>query len=705
MVRIEVTKVILTRGEDWALVEFRNADTKGTCGGNFGCSTSQIVPGQIYKGTLSMKRVRTGGRKCSFKGTPYSRTNHALKAAFNAHGIGYKDRAAIFMRMKPLSTLINALAKKRSAELMDIPKVGRKKLLKMYSAYDSIATEINSSEQMSKRLPSLHSYMNENQTSAAVKWKGSLENFVHFIQQDPWRILYDTEYDGFGYENTKRSDFLSATKHKSRTKMVEAICQDLQLNNTDLRAKRCKAIHTIRQHMSSTGNYWMPVRSFLIQMDTEATEPTWPCVIRENQIALIRYADIELFIAKTFDNIRTKYRQSDFTEPESDVQLDDVQREAVRQACRLPLFILQGGAGTGKTTVCKHIAKSLGQRVVCAAPTGKAAQRLAEVTGVQAYTVHRLVYMSENQELPQTLLLDEQSMQEPEILAMLLNKRKFNKIIFVGDTAQLTSVGPGQFLHDICQSDIAKIELTKIYRSSEQSFIATNGQKIRQGLLDLDYSEQSFVKKSYQNDEQIVQNAQEIFTETNAMPVVLCNTNAEVAKLNGKLRQICNPIGGASCSDPTSMDYNFNNKTWRYQNWRFGVGDSVINITNKYIDVVDRNGNSTGKELQVANGEIGIVKRARGPNVVVTFASDVVFNIVEDDYLRPAYALTVNKSQGSEYTTVIYKATSSWGDKRERLYTAITRAKDKCIVYEVGSSVSDCIRAQPVCRKTFLMKR
>ena len=513
MVRIEVTKVILTRGEDWALVEFRNAETKGTCGGNFGCTNSQIVPGQIYKGALTMKRVRSGGRKCSFKGTPVSRITHALKAAFKAQGIGYKDRAAIFLAMKPTSSLISALAKKRSAELMNIPKVGRKKLLRMYTAYDSISAELNSSTQMSRCLPTLHAYMNENQTAAAIKWKGSLEKFVHFIQQDPWRILYDTEYDGFGYENPKRSDFLSATTLKSRKKMVESICKDLKLSPNDPRAARCNAIHIIRQYMKNSGNYWMSIRSFSAQMGTESIEPTWPVCRHENFIALVRYADIENFLEKTFNNIRQKYRPCTFTVPNSEIQLDDVQRQAVIQACQLPLFILQGGAGTGKTTVCKHIAKSLAYNVVCAAPTGKAAQRLAEVTGVPSYTVHRLVYMSDSQELPKTLLLDEQSMQEPEILAMLLNKRTFNKIIFVGDTAQLTSVGPGQFMHDICQSDIPQIELTKIYRSSEHSFIATNGQKIRQGITDLNYSEHSFVKQTYQNDEQIIQHVQQMYAE------------------------------------------------------------------------------------------------------------------------------------------------------------------------------------------------
>ena len=156
---------------------------------------------------------------------------------------------------------------------------------------------------------------------------------------------------------------------------------------------------------------------------------------------------------------------------------------------------------------------------------------------------------------------------------------------------------------------------------------------------------------------------------------------------------------------PVNMDYS--NGKWRYENWRFGIGDSVINTVNKYHEVGLPNSDEKTTELQVANGEIGTVFdiRQNGAVVLVHFDRPVEYNLIEDDItIRPAYALTVNKAQGSEYKKVIYKATSSWGDKRERLYTAITRAKKKCIVYEVGSSVKDCIRASPAFRKTFLFK-
>jgi len=693
MVRIEITKVILTRGESWALVEYRTTEGRGTLGGNFGCNAATLVPGQVFRGVITTKRIRTGAKKYSFKGIPTNRSEHTLKASLKAAGLSWPDRAALFAAFKPVSGLFAALKNRRNAELMAVQKIGRKKLLRMYKAYDSVATELTMSAELSKALPKLHAYLNENQTAAATAWfDGSMEKFVRFVAADPWRIMYDKEYDSFTYESVKRADFIAATTHASRTKMTEAAILDLGLSPQDKRGKRANAIHILREYMKKSGNYWMPIASFL--GGNAEIEATWPCVIHDNHVALVKYADIEAFLGKTFENIK-QCPAPHWQPPSPEAILDDTQRQSVIQACEAPLFILQGGAGTGKTTVCKHIVQSLGGKVVCAAPTGKAAQRLAQVTGVAAFTVHRLAYMSAESPLDEVLLLDEQSMQEPEILAMLLKKRTFSKIIFVGDTAQLTSVGPGQFFRDICDSDIPKIELTYIYRSGPTSFIASNGQKIRTGNDNLDHSPDSFVVHPYKNDDDIIENARSVYRETGEMPIVLCNTNAEVSKLNGRLRQICNPIGAKPYSLPVNMDYS--NKAWRYADWCFGIGDSVMNTTNKYTEET--------KELEVANGEIGTVTKVSGHLVTVTFDKVVQYNVREDDFLRPAYALTVNKSQGSEYPVVIVKSSSSWGDKRERFYTAVTRAKVKCIIYEVGTANSDCIRASPARRKTYLLKR
>jgi len=691
MVCIEITKVILVRGDDWALVEYRTPDSRGTFGGVFGCKTATLVAGQLFNGKLTFKRDRQGRKKSAFRGIPASRPQHALKYALKASGVSWTDRASLFSSIKPFSSLLAALKNKKSSLLVSVQKIGRKKLLRLYSAYDLIANELNMSAELSKTLPSLHNYLNENQRSAIIAWHGTMENFVRFVANDPWRIRYDKEYDSFTFTCKKRDEFLSATTVKSRKTMTEMAMNDLKLVSHDIRGKRATAIHKIREYMKNTSNYWMPL-SFFVR-DGGVIDPTWPVVVHDGHVTLVKYADIEAFISKSFENIRQQ-PQPTWKVPEHHI-LDATQVSAVVNACMEPLFILQGGAGTGKTTVCKEIVKALGGHVLCAAPTGKAAQRLSQVTGIAAYTVHRLVYMNDDGALPSVLLLDEQSMQEPEILAMLLKKHDFHKIIFVGDTAQLTSVGPGQFLKDICASDIPKIELTHIYRSSATSFIATNGQKIRNGDTELEYSPESFVVHSYKNDDDIVQTVRETYQECGEMPMVLCNTNAEVAKLNGRLRELCNPIGAKPFSSPVNMDYS--NKAWRYPNWRFGLGDSVINTVNKYTEET--------KELEVANGEIGTVVKVSGFVVTVRFESVVRYNIQEEDYIRPAYALTVNKSQGSEYPIVVIKSTSSWGDKRERFYTAVTRAKTKCIVYEVGTANSDCIRAKPAERKTYLLKR
>lgn len=694
MVKLEITKVILTRSEEWALVSYRTQHASGTCGGKFGCQVSLIVPGQYYSGKLQQKRGRDGQTKCSFVGGPVNRTAHALKAAFKQQGLSYPDRAALFAHFKPVETLVSVLQRQKHQELMAVPKIGRKKLQRLYLAYQSVSQELNLSLEMSKTLPSLHAYLNTNQRNAVMKWmENSSQRFVQFVCRDPWRLVYDTEYDSFdANQRQRRLDFLAATTHKSRLGMAQCACKDLNLVD-DHRSARYKAIHVVQEYMKKTGHYWMPL--FRLTSVCGQVQPDWPIVIHDSHVALGKYSDIERFLTRTFAQVQEQYSQPEWSPPGTEAVLDQRQREAVAKACTEPLFVLCGGAGVGKTSVCKHIVDSLSGDITCAAPTGKAAQRLAATTGIHASTVHRLVYMTAT--LTGTLLLDEQSMQEPEILARLLQKHTFNKIIFVGDSGQLTSVGPGQFFRDICQSNLPQVELVHIYRSGPDSLIAVNGQKIREGNTDLDTALESFIIEPYLSEDDIVKESKRIYQKTGLMPMVLCNTNAEICTLNTKLREICNPIGSKAQSNPVCMEYANNN--WRYKDWRFGVGDSVINITNKYVEV---DGQTV---LQVANGEIGIVVSAGGGRVAVRFDSVVWFDILTDNSLRPAYALTVNKAQGSEYPIVIVKASATWGSKRERFYTAITRAQQKCIVYEVDNSIDECIRATPSRRKTYLMKR
>lgn len=711
MVKIEVTKVLQTRGDAWALVKFRNADTEGTCAGYFGCPCHKIVAGQVYRGNLQQKRSYDGTLRTRFKGKPDQTLVHNIQFALHEQGVPWNVRASLTSQFKPIHKLFDTIKHKRWTQLMSVQGVGRATVKKIERAYESIQSVLEHSNTLQDSLPKLAAYMRPEQIEAAMKWMkialpltdtDPMLNFIAFVSTDPFRIVYHCEYDSFTYMNKARQEFLTATKHASRIKMAEAAAEDLGISLHDKRRARYKAIDVIKRHMSKTGDYWMPRGSFLARVSS--IEPTWPIAQYEKYVALHKFADIEQFIQKEFAAVALR-EQPRFKLPEEDVGLDERQREAVHQACVNPLFVLQGGAGVGKTSVCKHIVNSLYGAVTCAAPTGKAAQRLKESTGVEAFTTHRLYY-SKSIEVHPTLLLDEQSMQDLEILAKVLLEHTFHKIIFVGDTGQLTSVGPGQFLKDLCASDIPRIELTHIYRSGPESYIATNGQKIREGNTDLDTGPSSFEVFPYQDEEQIVSKAMEVAEETGERPMVLCNTNNEIAPLNVRLRQYFNPPAAKVTSNPVQLEYVSSTKTFRYENWRFALGDSVINVTNKYIEEIY--GELVTVVLQVANGDIGTVTKITAESIWVRF-SDVLVKydgpIDYNEYLRPAYALTVNKAQGSEYDTVIVKSVSSWGDKRERFYTAVTRAKKKCIVYEVGTANSDCIRAKPAFRKTFLLKR
>ena len=687
----ELIKKILNRN-DWVLCVLKdsNGNTK-TFGGKYACEPSTMVAGQYYIGKITSKRGRDGKLKNSFNGTPQSRPGHALKAALEKHGVKYRDRTMLFS-IKPLTKLITALQNK-SDDITQLPKIGKKKLANIFAAFDSVSQQLNIGQSLSKTLPSLLRYLNRSQTDALLKWHGNkMEDLLAFLVNDPWRLIYDKEYDCFGYENRLRNDFLAATKPKSRQKMVQLVCQDLKIfASLDPRSKRCQAIDTIRKYMASSGSYWMPVELF--QRSFTEIKQDWPIVIEGEHLALNKFSQIETFLSQTFRDMMANYEQPEYSDPPEEACLDAEQREAVSMACQLPLFILSGGAGTGKTSVCKYIVDSL-PGILLASPTGKAAQRMTELTGKTASTIHRLAYKVEPEE-SHTLLIDEASMLEPEILAKLLKKQSFNKIIFVGDLGQLESISPGNFYFDISNSEIPQKELVKIYRND--SLIATNGKKIRERNGSLDTDSKSFEIIPYTNDEAILKMAETIFKSSGELPIVLCNTNAEICGLNKKLRQIHNPRP-SSQSDPCVID--FANGVWRYADWRFGTGDQVINIINKYGE--DHNENIF---LECANGEIGTVMHAKGTKVTVQFPTNLVeFDIQEEKTIRPAYALTVHKSQGSEYANVIVKCKFTFGDNRKRFYTAVTRAQQKCIVFEVGNDISRCIRAGSFPRITKIMK-
>ena len=303
----ELIKKILNRN-DWVLCVLKdsNCNTK-TFGGKYGCEPSTMVPGQIYIGKITSKRGRDGKMKNSFNGTPQSRPGHALKAALEKHGVKYRDRTMLFS-IKPLTKLITSLQNKNDV-ITQLPNIGKKKLANIFSAFESVSQQLYVGQSLSKTLPSLLRYLNRSQTDALLKWHGNkMEDLLAFLVSDPWRLIYDKEFDCFGFENRPRNDFLAATKPKSRQKMVQLVCQDLKMSaSLDPRSQRCQAIDTIRKYMASSGSYWMPVELF--QRSFSEIHSDWPIVIDGEHLALNKFAQIETFLSRTFRDMMANYEQ------------------------------------------------------------------------------------------------------------------------------------------------------------------------------------------------------------------------------------------------------------------------------------------------------------------------------------------------------------------------------------------------------------
>jgi hypothetical protein len=717
-------------GHPWARVKFQSGTLIASCAGVFECEKEMMVKGQEYSGQLFQKKYK-GRQSWSFRGKPSNNTNHLVNYQLHLSGVKPKVRRLLFKTFQPITTLFKVVENKRSGRLLDLQGVSRRILKMIETGCLASKKGLEQNQRFQEEFPKLYESITTKQREALTLWLGKEHQIITFLRRDPFRIIYDTEFDGM-YTTEARATFLKQTKPKTRMKMAAAAAADLKLLPECPGRQRFLAIDVVKKHIQKTNDYFMP--SHLFESQISEMEEAWPFIHRGNQITLQKYDGVERAIETAFEQVTANFQSMSaflLSPFENQCKLDEHQCKAVEMACQNPIFILQGGAGVGKTTVCKEIVQQLGGMVTCAAPTGKAAQRLKEVTGLPAYTVHRLYHSDSIQVFP-TILLDEQSMQEPEILAKMLRKYlncnylnganqhgvnvnrglKIIRLLFVGDTGQLTSVGPGQFLKDICRSNVPSLELTHIYRSGPKSLIASNGFKIRTGDVNLETSPESFEIIPYTNDQVIVDKTVEIEKNTKKRAIVLCNTNREVANINIQLRAKFNPLDVKGEHEKTSefdLGYVSSTKTFLYPKWRFAAGDTVINIKNKYTETAP-------STLVVANGDVGMINRVKnsvqpGTNRTLTtirvgFGDDVNVTYVGfdefGDYLRPAYALTVNKSQGSEYDVVIVKSSDTWGDKRERFYTAVTRAKEKCIVYEVGSSNDCCIRSKAAHRNTRL---
>ena len=426
-----------------------------------------------------------------------------------------------------------------------------------------------------------------------------------------------------------------------------------------------------------------------------------------------RAAEAEDFIAKTLHRLScgvAKYGISDISslleqvEAKLSIKLAPQQKKAVFHALDSGVMVLTGGPGTGKTTVVKALLSlfaSVGEKIVLAAPTGRAAKRMSEATGQEAKTVHRMLEMERtpngenrfcrNARTPldeSVIIIDEASMLDLYLTEALVRAMKRGaRLILIGDSDQLPSVGAGNILDDIISSErISTIRLTEIFRQSKESLIITNAHRINNGegpILNVTNNDFFFVRREREVD--ICSTVASLITER--LPRTY---GADIKEQIQIITPSKKGVGGVEAMNSALQEKMNPPLQFKREKTAHGTifreGDRVMQISNNYELEWEKNGI---EGLGLFNGDIGRIVKINKNDSYMTIDFDdkrvrYPFDLLDE--LELAYAITVHKSQGSEYPVVIIPMYSCppMLMSRNLLYTAVTRAKKMVIL--VGRS-------------------
>ena len=612
-------------------------------------------------------------------------------------GIGLAMAARIVRRFKEDTFRIIEEEPERLAEIKGISN--RKAM--------EIASQVNEKRDLRQAMIFLQQYgitMN-----LAVKvYQAYGQDVYGIIRENPYRLADDI--DGVGF---RTADEIAARV---------GIRMD-----SDFRV-RSGILYTLLQ-ASGEGHTYLPETeltpraSKLLNVTAEQVEKQYMDLAIERKIILKQMEDQTQIYAASFyymeantatmlKRLNVSYDVSDAEieqrirgiEKKSGMTLDEHQVTAVKEAVRNGLLVITGGPGTGKTTTINTIIRYFeleGLEIFLAAPTGRAAKRMSETTGFEARTVHRMLELNGGAEgsggferdesnplEADVIIVDEMSMVDISLMYSLLKAISVGtRLILVGDVNQLPSVGPGSVLRDIIQSHACNVVmLTKIFRQASTSDIIVNAHKINHGeevILD-NKSMDFFFLKRYDADKiinvtlQLIKQKLPKFVNATEYDIQVLTPMRKgllgVERLNGILQAYMNP------ADKSKREK-------EYRGTIFREGDKVMQIKNNYQiewEIRTKFGLCVDKGMGIFNGDTGIIEEINDFAETMTISFDegrkveYPFKLLEE--LELAYAVTIHKSQGSEYPAVVIPLLS--GPRmlmnRNLLYTAVTRAK-KCV--------------------------
>lgn len=612
-------------------------------------------------------------------------------------GIGIALAARIVRRFKEDTFRIIEEEPERLAEVKGISQ--RKAM--------EIADQVNEKRDLRQAMIFLQQYGIS--TTLAVKIYNTYGQEVYSIlKENPYRMADDV--DGVGFRTADEI----ASRVGIRT-------------DSDFRIR--SGIQYALLQASNEGNTYLPMpeltqrASALLEIEPEYIEKHYMNLAMDRKIIMRQVEDVTQIYASAFfymeANTATMIKNLDasFDVPDIEIEarlcqiekqtkmdLDEHQVEAVKEAVRNGVLVITGGPGTGKTTTINTIIKyfeSEGMDIFLAAPTGRAAKRMSETTGFEARTIHRMLELNggvegnagfeRNEQNPletDVIIIDEMSMVDISLMYSLLKAIVAGtRLILVGDVNQLPSVGPGNVLKDIIDSGLFHtVMLTKIFRQASTSDIIVNAHKINRGEpVGLDNKSMDFFfLKRYDADKIINVTLQLIlqklpkFVGASMMDIQVLTPMRKgllgVERLNTVLQMYLNP--------PDKRK-----KEKEHGTTLFREGDKVMQIKNNYQlewEIRSKYGLCIDKGTGVFNGDTGIIEEINDFAETVTVCFDegrmveYPFKLLEE--LELAYAVTIHKSQGSEYPAVVIPLLS--GPRmlmnRNLLYTAVTRAK-KCV--------------------------